>query len=172
MAIHQQKPDPKIMQKLEDLNIDFETFNHAPFFTCADSSDLYTEHIKDNLVANSKTLILRNKKKTNYYMVITDCNKKIKIKSLQERINSGRLSFVSPNDLESILEVYPGCVNPFSLIHDQDNKIDLIIDEESLHFQHQTFHPSNNEYTIKLSTDSFLKYLGALGVKTNIINFA
>jgi Ala-tRNA(Pro) deacylase len=170
MPLHKTNPDPAILQKLKDLEITFQTHQHTPFFTCADSKQFWDIHTKGRSVSNSKTLMLRNKKKTNYYMVITDCQKRVDLKALQEKINAKRLSFASAPDLEAILQVYPGCVNPFSLIHDTQNKIQLFIDQPDLEFDYQTFHPSNNEYSLELSTEDFLAYLKSVNHDPKLIS--
>lgn len=162
MPLHKTNPDPTIIKLLNELETEFETFQHDPFFTCEDSKSFWDAHTKGRSVANSKTLMLRDKKKTNYYMVITDCQKRVDLKSLQSQINSKRLSFASAPDLESMLQVYPGCVNPFSLIHDTENQIQLFIDQSSLDFEYQTFHPSNNEYSLELKTKDFLSFLKSI----------
>ncbi len=171
MTIHHQNPDPKIIQSLKDQSISYTLLEHSPFFSCQDSESFWSNRIQSSsqTIANCKTLMLRDKKKKNYYMYITFCDQKVDLSQFQNDIDSKRLSFASESDLESLLQVYPGCVNPFSLIHDQENMIHVYIHKETLKFDLQAFHPGNNKYSIELTTQDFQNFLSNTGNKVTIL---
>lgn len=171
MTIHTQKPDPAIIQSLNNQAIQFELLEHNPFFTCDDSGSFWNSRIQnsDQTIANCKTLMLRDKKKQNYYMYITFCDQKVDLSQFQKDIDSKRLSFASEQDLESLLQVYPGCVNPFSLIHDTKHEIQVYIQKETLTFDLQAFHPGNNKYSIELTTNDFQNFLSKTGNPITIL---
>ena len=171
MPLHHQNPDPQIIQSLENQGIKYTLLEHSPFFSCQDSESFWSNRIQNSTqtIANCKTLMLRDKKKKNYYMYITFCDQKVDLSQFQKDIDSKRLSFASETDLESLLQVYPGCVNPFSLIHDQQNKIQVYIQKETLNYDLQAFHPGNNKYSIELTTKDFQKFLSNTGNKITIL---
>lgn len=167
-------PDPKIIDKLQNYNLQYELIQHEPFFTCEESSQFWKSRAgEDNSkqTSKAKSLLVRNKKKTQYYLIVVDCDFKIDMKQLETILDSSRLSFASPNDLNSLMQVYPGCVNPFSLIHDQNKQVLLFIQSHILEATHQAFHPGNNEFSVELPTQDFLKYFKEEGITINTIEF-
>lgn len=155
-------PDQTIIDAFQNLHIKYELIQHDPFFTCAESGSFWKQRAKQNpekTTSNAKSLLVRNKKKTEYFLVLLDCELKIDMKALAQKLDTTRLSFASPNDLEQLMKVYPGCVNPFSLIHDKSQKIKLFIQKEILDFSHQAYHPGDNKFSVELTTTDFLKYL-------------
>lgn len=162
------QPDQTIIQKFQDFQIKYELIKHEPFFTCAESSSFWKQRAAQDpskITSNAKSLLVRNKKKTEYFLVVVDCDLKINMKELAEKLNTSRLSFASPNDLNDLMKVYPGCVNPFSLIHDKEHKIKLYVQQEVLSCNFQAYHPGNNAYSVELSTNAFKNFMQNLNIE-------
>ena len=79
-----------------------------------------------------KNLFLCNRKKTSYYLLLMPGNKALKTKELSQQIPTTRLSFASGEDMETYLNVTPGSATVMGLIFDQENKVQLLVDEELL----------------------------------------
>ena len=166
-------PDPEIIKKFQKYNLQYELIQHDPFFTCAESSEFWVSRStqdQSKTTSNAKSLLLRNKNKTQYYLLVVNCNLKVDIKTLQTQLDSTKLSFASPSDLTELLQVYPGCVNPFSLIHDQQRKVDFYIQSEILNHSHQAFHPGNNHFSVEMPTKDFFSYFQEVGISIRTIN--
>ncbi len=141
---------------LKNNNIEYGYFEHEPLLTMEDSY-LYTTHIPGE---HCKNLFLCDKKKTNYYHIITFGQKEIDLKTLQETIGSTRLSFPSAERLESILHLEPGCVNPLTMIYTEDN-VHYYFDEELLNCDYLIFCPGSTDESINMSVKEFKKFIQA-----------
>ncbi len=146
-----------IKDYLKNLNIEFKTFNHPPLFTC-EQADLYNKDIKG---IHSKNLFLKNKKATNYYLIIIPANEKLNLKEFESLLNE-KLTFANEEELKDILNLTTGAVSPFGLINDKDNKIILIINKKVWNSDFVSFHPNINTETLELVGIDFQKYIKSL----------
>ena len=106
-----------------------------------------------------KNLFLCNRKKTSYYLLLMPGNKALKTKELSQQIPTTRLSFASGEDMETYLNVTPGSATVMGLIFDQENKVQLLVDEELLEQEEFGCHPCVNTSSIKMKTaDVFDKF--------------
>ena len=148
-----------IYQVLSQLCIDYKKYDHPAVFTVEES-----KKIKANIPgASTKNLFLRNKKKTNYYLVCLLAEKKVDLKVLAERLNEDRFSFGSPVDLKARLDLTPGSVSPFGLINDRANQVKVVVDRDFDKFKQVGFHPNDNQATVVLAVSDFEKFLGQTG---------
>lgn len=154
-----------IYQVLKDLNIPYQKIEHPAVFTNAEA-DKYS--LPKN-TGHSKNLFLRNKRKTNYYLVIMEADKKFDMKQLALKVEDSRLSFASPNDLMKYLKITPGSVSPFTLINNEENNVKVIIDQDLTNYPKAGFHPNDNTATLIVATDDLKKYLQSTGNKFEII---
>ena len=147
-----------IYHYLDNLNIGYKKFDHVAVFTVEDA-----KKISQNILGTkTKNLFLRDKKKTNYFLVSTKDNKRVDLKKLAKRLGVKKLSFASPQDLAKFLNLKPGSVSPFGLIYDKESRVKLIIDREILEEDRINFHPNDNRVTLNLKTEDFKKYLQSL----------
>jgi Ala-tRNA(Pro) deacylase len=96
---------------------------------------------------------------------------RIDLKSLPARIGSARLSFGSPERLYDALGVTPGSVTAFALINDPEHRVRFVLDTALLAHETINFHPLSNDATTAVSRDGFLKFLAALDVEPQVIDF-
>lgn len=61
-------------------------------------------------------------KKSNYYLITVQEERKINLKDFQEQFATRKLSFASENDLMSILGLIKGSVTPFGILNDDEKK--------------------------------------------------
>ena len=132
-----------LMQKLNELNIPYERFEHPPLFTVNDAK----EHQDQMHGMHVKNLFLRDKKKKNF-LLVAEQDTEINLKYLHEKIESDRLSFGSPDRLWQFLGVRPGAVSPLALVNDKSNEVSLVF-EDKLQADHSIyFHPIVNDVTL------------------------
>lgn len=155
----------QIKNFLEENNINYNFFTHPPLLTM-DDSYLYTNDIKGE---HCKNLFLCDKKRINYYHILTFGQKDIDLKSLQEKIGSTRLSFVTPERLNEILNLTPGCVNPLTMIFTKEN-VHYYFDEELFNCDLLIFCPSVNDESISMTPNEFKKFIKATKKEVNLIN--
>ncbi|MDH5532992.1 MAG: prolyl-tRNA synthetase associated domain-containing protein [Candidatus Pacebacteria bacterium] len=144
-----------IYKVLKDLNINYQKIDHPAVFTTQEADQYQLEEG----TCHSKNLFLRNKKKTNYYLVVMEADKKFDIKSFSEKLGEKKLSFASPEDLMKYLHVTPGSVSPFTLINNKEKNVTVFIDQDLMDYKQAGFHPNINTATLVINTDDFKRYL-------------
>ena len=139
-------------------NIPYELHEHAPIFTVA-QGDAMGDAFHDS---STKNLFLRDKKKREYYLVTLPCHKAIDLETLKNTIPSRRLSFGSAAELESMMGVKSGSVNPLAILNDVDKKIVMVFDQ-SMAGQKIGIHPMSNDATIIVKFEDILKLVEESG---------
>lgn len=149
--------EPKLYDILNELEIAFEKVEHEAFPTCEASEDFYQ---KQQLGIDCKNIFLRNKKGKKHYLAVVQAEKKIDIPALAEFLNENKkMGFASSERLEKYLNLKPGSVTPFGIIHETANEIPVIIDKEIFNQEFIHFHPLRNTATLKITTQDFQKFL-------------
>ncbi len=154
-----------LAQRLETLGVKFEIVEHPPLFTVEDSKKLRGEIPG----AHTKNLFLKDKKDA-LWLVVTLEDTKIEMKNLHKVIGSARLSFGKPELLMEILGVPPGSVTPFSLINDDKNRVNVVLDEEMMESEILNYHPLTNQATMSLSNGDLLAFVHSCGHEPQIVN--
>lgn len=145
---------------LEELNISYTYVDHEPALTMEDCAKI------DKVlgVKMCKNLVLCNRQKTDYYLLLMPGNKVFKTKELSSQINSARLSFASGEAMEELLGVLPGSASVLGLIKDTEGKVRLLIDKDLLNEEYFGCHPCKNTSSIRFTTEDLLsKILPHLG---------
>ena len=149
---------PNTLYKLlEALKIEFEVFEHPPFFT-VDEAKKYRRNMHG---FHTKNLFLRDKKKKNYLIVAHE-DRIIDLTKLTERVKSSRLSFGSKERLFEELGVFPGSVTQLSVINNSKRNVNIFLDHEMLGKKTIFCHPLVNDRTIALSYEGLLNYFDHL----------
>ena len=141
---------------LKSHNIPYDLHEHAPIFTVA-QGDAMGDAFHDS---STKNLFLRDKKKREYYLVTLPCHKPIDLEVLKNNIPSRRLSFCSEAELESMLGVKSGSVNPLCIFNDIDKKVVMVFDQ-SMAGQKIGIHPMSNDATIIVKFEDILSLIQA-----------
>lgn len=139
---------------------------HQMVSGCEDST-LYYERFQDYLfdeyVVCKNLFVQERKGDKRKFLIITDSNKRVDLKSLKERMDSKKLELTCEDTMKSLLHTTPGNVSLFNIIYDEDEKVDLIIDEDLLKASELAFHPLYNEMSIFLKPKECLKFLNLIG---------
>lgn len=155
-----------LLAYLEERGIESSTVEHPPVFTVEEARRLRG----DLPGAHSKSLFLRNKK-GRMWLVVTLEDRPIDLKELGVRLESGRLSFGSPERLMRYLGVIPGAVTPFAVINDQEGVVTVALDRQMLEVEPLNFHPLDNTKTTAISTASLIRFLNATGHTPQLLGF-
>lgn len=149
----------RVYDLLDSLGIEYERTDHER----TDTMEACNEIDAILQVTICKNLFLCNRQKTNFYLLMMPGDKPFKTKELSSQINSARLSFASPEDMERLLDITPGSVSIMGLMNDKENAVQLLVDEDVLQGEYLGCHPCINTSSLKLRTkDVIEKFLPAV----------
>lgn len=149
---------------LDALQISHPTISHPALFTVEQSRDLHVQVPG----GHTKNLFLRDRRET-MFLVTTLAEAVIDLKSLPERIGSGRLSFGSADRLMTYLGIEPGSVSPLAVINDTGCAVTVILDAALMEYDIINVHPLTNTMTTALRREDLLKYLVSSGHSPRIL---
>jgi Ala-tRNA(Pro) deacylase len=147
-----------LLDRLAALNIQVTTVDHPAVFTVAESTGLE----KELPGGHTKNLFLKSKKGA-IFLVVALNDAAIDLKTLHKQLESGRLSFGSPDLLWALLGVKPGSVTPFALINDTGCRVTVVLDEAMLRHDLLNYHPLENTATTSIARDDLLRFIRACG---------
>ena len=145
----------KVIQLLSELDIKYELYEHPPVPTVEDALP-YWDKID---ATHCKNLFFRNHKGNRHYLVILKHNRKLNIRDLEQRLKQGKISFASPKRMERYLGLSRGSVSIFGLVNDEENHVHLFLDDDLKSAEKISFHPNENNATVVISDQSFIKFL-------------
>jgi len=151
----------KVYDKLSELSISFETYNHEAVFTVEEMKAALP-----NLDSQGcKNLFLRDQKGKKHFLVVMPEDKPFNVKDFSDRQDLGKLSFASEKRLLKYLGVAPGSVSPFGIINDVEQHVIVYIDKDLENSDSVCFHPNDNTASIVLSVENFKAYLDSMANK-------
>ena len=141
---------------------DYEIHEHPAVFT--------TEEAKEaGLVMpglNLKNLLVKDKKDGRYFLVILTEERRMHEKEFRHLTGWSKIRFATAEELFSMLQLTPGSVSPFGLIHDQNHLVSVVLDKrigKAPEKELVNFHPNRNTATLSLSKGDFMKFLHETG---------
>ena len=138
---------------LDKLNIEYERIDHEAAMTmdvCAEIDEALGAMI-------CKNLFLCNRQETTFYLLMIPGDKKFKTKELSSQIGSARLSFAKDTYMEEFLDITPGSMSVLGLMNDEENRVQLLIDEDVLRGKYIGCHPCINTSSLRLRTEDLLQ---------------
>lgn len=139
-------------------HIPYILHEHQAVHTIEDA-ELYCRHVPG---IPGKNLFLRDQKKKRYFLITVVWSKRVKLDELGEKLWEKKLSFASPEDLMAKLQITPGSVSPFCLIHESSYGVEVFIDQDLVDAKMINLHPNRNTASIELSGTDFRSYLQTL----------
>ncbi len=154
-----------VLQKLAEIGVPFECFDHEAVYTIEGMLKLGLEG-RDDICKN---LFLRDSKGKNHFLVVVLGEKKADLASLSEKLGTSKLSFASDERLMKYLGLTKGAVTPFGVLNDGEKEVTVVLDKELVGMKRMGFHPNVNTATVFLSYDALMKVLENWGGKVAII---
>ncbi|MEG2148879.1 MAG: prolyl-tRNA synthetase associated domain-containing protein [Clostridiales bacterium] len=136
-----------VLDMLNINGIPYTLKEHPAVFTIEDMEALHLD--KDEVIP--KNLFLRDNKKTHYYLVVIDKNKRLDLKKLRQQLQSRSLTFASNTDLEKYLGLTQGSVSPLGILNDVTLSVEIILDTDIMVNKKIGIHPNENTATIWLN---------------------
>ena len=155
----------QVANRLQELGIPFDVVEHPPAFT-TEQADSYIEGIEG---VRTKSMFLTNKKKTQYYLLIMDDQKSLDMDLFKDLVSANRIRMASADSLFEKMQLPPGTVSPFGLLHNPERDIQVYFDKDIVSEETMTFHPNTNEKTIFVATQDIFKFLTHLGYDYQIL---
>jgi len=154
-----------IVTLLDEHGFDYRLERHEAIFSGSQLNE--DERELEGLV---KCLFVRNKKKSDWFLVVVPLFARLDLSALGEVLGCGRLGFASEDDLWSALAVKAGSVNPFALA-ERDNaepEIRAVFDQELIGGS-VGVHPMHNEASVFMACEDLLNLLLEHGIEPQII---
>lgn len=156
----------RVYDFLDRLGVSYGRIDHAPVMTmevCAEIDRALNATI-------CKNLFLCNRQQTAFYLLMMPGHKPFHTKDLSAQIGSARLSFAPPEQMERLLDLYPGSVSVLGLMNDRNHEVRLLIDRDVLSGEYIGCHPCVNTSSLRLLTaDLTGRILPALGVVPRVV---
>ncbi len=152
----------EVYETLEKLSIPFFRVDTDEAITMDDCIAI-ADKLKTPVV---KTLFLCNRQQTDFYLFVTTSEKPFSTKNFSRAMGISRVSFASPEQLESMLGTKVGSASVLSLLHDPENRVHLVLDRHALIAPWYGCSDTTTTGYMKLVTDdmlhSFLPYVDHL----------
>lgn len=157
----------RVYDFLDRLCIRYERVDHEPAMTMEACGKID----KAMGTAMCKNLLLCNRQKTNFYLLLMPSEKVFQTKELSAQLGVSRLSFAPAEPMEEFLDITPGSLSVLGLMNDKDMQVRLIIDKPVLDAEYIGVHPCINTSSLKLKTEDLInKIIPATGHKPTIVN--
>ncbi|MBS5221146.1 MAG: prolyl-tRNA synthetase associated domain-containing protein [Streptococcus parasanguinis] len=155
----------QVAKKLQELGITYDVVEHPPAFT-TEQADSYIEGLEG---VRTKSMFLTNKKKTQYYLLIMDDQKRLDTEDFKDQVGANRIRMASTESLAEKMQLPAGTVSPFGLLNNEEKDILVYFDQDILSEEIMTFHPNTNEKTIFIKTQDLFRFLESIGFNYEIL---
>ena len=156
----------RVYDFLDSLGVSYQRIDHEPAMTmeiCA-----VIDRVLDATIC--KNLLLCNRQKTDFYLLMMPGDKHFKTKELSAQIGSSRLSFADAEFMEAFLDITPGSLSVMGLMNDKDNRVRLLMDEDVTKGEYIGFHPCINTSSLRLKTaDLMERIIPAMGHEPTMV---
>ena len=155
--------EKSLKEYLKKIQFQYTLHKHPAVFHVSESKDLK----KDIPGMHTKSLFLRDKE-GNYYLVCMRGEKRLDMKHLESLLQVKKLTFASPEELKSELNLTPGSVSIFGILHAHHTQ--LIIDKELWEAERVNFHPNINTETLEFTHEHLETFYNSLRTKKEILD--
>ena len=150
----------RVYDLLDSLGIFYQRIDHEATMTMEACAAV--DEVLDATIC--KNLLLCNRQKTAFYLLMLPGSKVFKTSELSKKIGSSRLSFADGAFMEEFLDITPGSLSVMGLMNDRENRVQLLIDEDVLQGEFIGCHPCINTSSLRFRTEDLLqKIIPAMG---------
>ena len=148
----------KIFDILDSLDINYTNYEHIPVYSCNDAKwvDIPWKRVK--------SILIRNKKWTNFYMVVLWEDKRLDTNLIRAVFDDSKMSFVDEEQMIEKIWLRPWSVSPFALINNIERDIKVVF-EQNFKDILIWFHPLQNDNTVVLNMADTERFLESLWVE-------
>jgi Ala-tRNA(Pro) deacylase len=151
--------DQELLAFMDANGLQYQRVEHPAVFTCAEA-ELHRPRMH---AVSTKNLFLCDKKAQRFFLVVTACEKTVRLDALSAQLRVTHLRFGSEENLLRLLGVARGAVTMMGLINDMERKVELWID--AVIWQGDTFlsHPLVNTATLVLPKPELERFFTLTG---------
>ena len=154
---------------LDRLNIEYQRIDHEPAMTMEACEEI--DRTLNAVIC--KNLLLCNRQKTRFFLLMLPGDKHFKTSVLSKGIGSSRLGFASAEDMEALLDITPGSVSVLVLMNDHEHRVELLMDAEVVKGEYFGCHPCINTSSLRLKMSDLLdKILPAMAHSPRLMTLA
>lgn len=157
----------KVFDLLEQLKISYECVENEVVETMEECREL------DEVLGTEirKSLLVRNQKKTRYFLVVMPADKRCNMAALAGKLGEAKLSFASEDAMVSLLGCHPGSASVMGTINDTDGRVQVVFDKSVASAEWFGCNTGINTAHLKLKTGDVLnKFLPEIHHKAMIIS--
>jgi len=132
----------------------YHRMEHPAVFTCAEAE----KYRPAGNAVSTKNLFLCDKKARRFFLVVTACEKKMKLEELAAEFGVPHLRFGSEENLQRFLGVGRGSVTLMGLANDKEHHVELWLDSEVWQSRYFLSHPLVNTATLILSKEELERF--------------
>ena len=157
----------RVYDFLDQLGISYKRVDHEPAMTM----EACIEIDKAMETAMCKNLLLCNRQKTEFYLLLMPGDKVFQTKELSAQLGVSRLSFAPAEPMEEFLDITPGSLSVLGLMNDKNKCVRLVIDKPVLEAEYIGVHPCINTSSLKIRTEDLInKIIPAMEHNPTIVN--
>lgn len=156
---------PDLVTLLDDIDVPYERFDHAPVFTCDEAHAALPDHP----AVQTKNIFLRDKRGRRHLLLVTTCEKSVDIAAFAEQADADRLSFASPERLTKYLGVAPGSVTVLGLMNDTARAVELYVDRDVWNAETWRCHPLTNAATFVMRRVDLERFFAHTGHAPHVV---
>ena len=147
-AIDRLAKEIRVYDLLDKLDIEYHRVDHEAAMTMEACIEI--DRVLE--ATTCKNLLLCNRQKTDFYLLLMPGDKVFQTKELSSQLGVSRLSFASGEAMEEFLDITPGSLSVMGLMNDKDHRVKLVIDAPVLNGEYIGFHPCINTTTLRVKT--------------------
>lgn len=144
--------------------ISYEVTEHGAVYNMEEMDSMELPHKE----ALAKNLLVRDDKKTCYYLISIKGDKRVDLKEFRATFGTRRLTFADEDDMRALLGVTPGSVTPLGLLNDTECRVLLFIDKDFMDDMIGV-HPNENTATIWMRTADLIRIIREHGNEVNVM---
>jgi Ala-tRNA(Pro) deacylase len=137
----------------------YRRIEHPAVFTCAEA-ELHRPTLP---AVSTKNLFLCDKKARRFFLVVTACEKTVKLDELSSQLGVAHLRFGSEENLMRLLGVTRGAVTMMGLANDTEHRVELWIDADIWRADYFLSHPLVNTATLVLAKPELERFFALTG---------
>ena len=137
----------------------YQRVEHPAVFTCAEA-ELHRPRVP---AVSTKNLFLCDKKARRFFLVVTSCEKTVRLDALAPQLGVAYLRFASEENLQRLLGVTRGAVTMMGLANDSEQQVELWIDSEIWQGEFFLSHPLVNTATLVLAKPELERFFALTG---------
>jgi Ala-tRNA(Pro) deacylase len=140
---------------LDNLGLSYQRIDHEAAMTMEACAEI------DKALGGTicKNLLLCNRQQTDFYLLMMPGEKSFRTSEFSKLMGTSRLSFAPGEFMEALLDITPGSLSVLGLMNDQENKVQLVIDQDVLESESFGCHPCVNTSSLLLRTADLMEKL-------------